>query len=167
MLNKAVFKVKFKFKVENYVLQIFVHQFLGWNIWQNSTHPFFSYILQRNWKKKIKIYSFWPWQIHLEYLGAIKMRDKDDISIWNIWMWIKWETKFLNSYGLLSIGVGGYPLDAYKWIGMGWDGMFGWTDHWSSLVIGLLRAPSVVISQAKQFVLHSRLSLFWPTASNP
>ena len=44
--------------------------------------------------------------------------------------------------------------------GLGWDGMVGWTDHWSSLFIGILRTPSVVISQAKQFVLHSRLSLF-------
>ena len=38
----------------------------------------------------------WPWQIYLEYLGATKMRDKDEISIWNIWIWIKWETKFQN-----------------------------------------------------------------------
>ena len=44
-------------------------------------------------------------QIYLEYLGSIKMRDKDEISIWSIWMWIQWETKFRYSYGLLSIGL--------------------------------------------------------------
>ena len=41
LLNKTDFKVKFKFKVENCVLQIYVQPFLGWNIWQNSTCPFF------------------------------------------------------------------------------------------------------------------------------
>ena len=40
-LFKTVFKMKFKFKVENFVLLISVHQFLGWNIWQISTRPFF------------------------------------------------------------------------------------------------------------------------------
>ena len=32
-------------------------------------------------KRKIKICSFWPQVIYLEFLGAIKMRDKDEISI--------------------------------------------------------------------------------------
>ena len=105
LLNETDFKVKFKFKVEICVLQISVHPFLGWNIGQNSTRPFFSYILQWNWKRKIKICSFRPLQIYLEYLGAIKMRDKDEISIWNIWMCIKWEIKFQDSYCLLSIGL--------------------------------------------------------------
>ena len=45
LLNKSVFKVKFNFKVEDCVMQISVHQFLGWNIWKNSTRPFFSFIL--------------------------------------------------------------------------------------------------------------------------
>ena len=40
LLIKTVFKVKLKFKVGKYVLQIYVHSFLGRNIWQNSTHPF-------------------------------------------------------------------------------------------------------------------------------
>ena len=42
-------------------------------------------------------------QIDLEYLDEHKMRDKAKISIWNIWMWIKWGTKFLNSYGQWSL----------------------------------------------------------------
>ena len=37
LLNKAVFN----FKVENCVLQINVQKFLGWNIWQISSRPFF------------------------------------------------------------------------------------------------------------------------------
>ena len=45
LLNKTIFKVKFKFNVEDSVMQISVHQLLGWNIWQNSTRPFLSYIL--------------------------------------------------------------------------------------------------------------------------
>ena len=56
-------------------------------------------------KRKNKICLFWPRQIYLEYLGAVKMRDKDEISMWYIWMWIKWETKFRNSYGPLSVGL--------------------------------------------------------------
>ena len=73
LLNETDFKVKFKFKVENCVLQISVHPFLGWNIWQNSTRPFFSYILQWNWKGKSKYVHF----------GL-------DKSIWNIWVQLKW-----------------------------------------------------------------------------
>ena len=38
-------------------------------------------------------------QIYLEYLDEHKTRDKAKISIRNIWMWIKWETKFQNSHG--------------------------------------------------------------------
>ena len=37
-----------------------------------------------------------PFFIHLEYLDANKMMDKVEISIWNIWMWRKWEAKFRN-----------------------------------------------------------------------
>ena len=37
-----------------------------------------------------------PFSIYLEYLDAKKMMDKVDISVWNIWMWRKWETKFRN-----------------------------------------------------------------------
>ena len=48
LLNKTVFKVKFKFEGKNCALQISAHQFLGWNIWQSSTRPFFFYILQWN-----------------------------------------------------------------------------------------------------------------------
>ena len=105
LLNKTVFKVKFKFEGKNCALQISAHQFLGWNIWQSSTRPFFLTFCSEI-KKKIKIcFFFQPRQIYLEYLGAIKMRDKDKISIWNIWLWIKWETNFQNSYCLLSIGL--------------------------------------------------------------
>ena len=35
-------------------------------------------------------------------------------------------------------GVGGYPLDSYKWIGMGWD---GWMDR-SLVIIGHRSSPS-------------------------
>ena len=104
LLNKTVFKVKFKFEGKNCALQISAHQFFGWNIWQSSTRPFFLTFCSEI-KKKSKICFFQPRQIYLEYLGAIKMRDKDKISIWNIWLWIKWETKFQNSYCLLSIGL--------------------------------------------------------------
>ena len=97
LLNKTVFKVKFKFEGRNCALQISAHQFFGWNIWQNSTRPLFFLHFTVKLKRKIEICSFWPRQIYLEYLGAVKMRDKDEISIWNIWMWIKWETKFRNS----------------------------------------------------------------------
>ena len=76
LLNETVFKVKFKFKVEICVLQISVDPFLGWNIWQNSTRPFFSYILQWNWKGKSKYVHF----------GLNK-------SIWNIWVQLKWGTR--------------------------------------------------------------------------
>ena len=34
--------------------------------------------------------------IYLEYLDAKKMMDKVEISVWNIWMWRKWEVKFRN-----------------------------------------------------------------------
>ena len=43
LLNKTVFKVKFKFEGRNCALQISAHEFFGWNIWQNSTRPFFSF----------------------------------------------------------------------------------------------------------------------------
>ena len=76
LLNETDFKVKFKFKVENCVLQISVHPFLGWNIWQNSTRPLFSYILDWNWKGKSKYV----------YFGLKK-------SIWNIWVRLKWGTR--------------------------------------------------------------------------
>ena len=42
--------------------------------------PFFLHFAVKL-KRKIKICSFRPRQIYLEYLGAIKMRDKDEISI--------------------------------------------------------------------------------------
>ena len=77
LLNETDFKVKFKFKVENCVLQISVHPFLGWNIWQNSTRPFFSYIFQWNWKGKSKYVLFG--------------RDK---TIWNIWAQRFWGTQW-------------------------------------------------------------------------
>ena len=96
LLKKTVFEVKFKFEGRNCALQISAHQFFGWNIWQSSTRPFFLTFCSEI-KKKSKICFFQPRQIYLEYLGAIKMRDKDKISIWNIWLWIKWETKFQNS----------------------------------------------------------------------
>ena len=56
-------------KVEECVLQISVHHFLGWNICQNSTRPFFFFhcVVKR--------------KIYLENLGAIYVRDKDEISI--------------------------------------------------------------------------------------
>ena len=114
LLNKAIFKVKFNFKVENCALHVYVQQFLGWNIWQISTRPFFLHFAAKL-KRKIKICLFRPRQIYLEYLGAIKMRDKDEISIWNIWMWIKWETKFRNSYGPLSIGLNQY-IAIVQWL---------------------------------------------------
>ena len=34
--------------------------------------------------------------IYLEYLDAKKMMDKVEISVWNIWMWRKWEVKLNN-----------------------------------------------------------------------
>ena len=105
LLNKTVFKVKFKFEGKNCALQISAHQFLGWNIWQSSTRPFFFLHFAVKLRRKSKYVFFQPRQIYLEYLGAIKMRDKDKISIWNIWLWIKWETKFRNSYCLISIGL--------------------------------------------------------------
>ena len=43
LLNKTVFKVKFKFKVEDCVMQISVHHFLGWNVWHNSLSLFLSF----------------------------------------------------------------------------------------------------------------------------
>ena len=76
LLNKTVFKVKFKFEGRNCALQISAHQFFGWNIWQNSTRPVFSYILQWNWKGKSKY----------NYFGLNK-------SIWNIWVQLKWGTR--------------------------------------------------------------------------
>ena len=86
-------------------MQMFVHQFLGWNIWQNSTRPFFSFDLQWNWKGKSKFVYFGLVKSIWNMWVRIKIRDKDEISIWNILMWIKWETKFLNSYVPLSIGL--------------------------------------------------------------
>ena len=43
--------------------------------------------------------------IAMEYLVAIKMRNKDEISIWNIWMWMEWQTKFQSFYRQHSIGL--------------------------------------------------------------
>ena len=103
LLKKTIFKVKFKFKVKNCVLQISVQQFLGWNIWLLSTRPFLFLYLTVKLRREIKKCLFQPRQIYLEYFGAIKMRDKDEFSIWNIWMWIKWETKFWNFFWPLSI----------------------------------------------------------------
>ena len=92
-------------KVGNCVLQIALHQFL-WVKYLTEFNLFLFFLhFAVKLKRKIKICLFRPRQIYLEYLGAIKMRDKDEISIWNIWMWIKWETKFRNSYGQLSMGL--------------------------------------------------------------
>ena len=42
-------------------------------------------------RAKIWSQSSGPFLIYLEYLDANKMMDKVEISIWNIWMWRKWE----------------------------------------------------------------------------
>ena len=76
LLNKTVFKVKFKFEGRNCALQISAHHFFGWNIWQNSTPLLFSYILDWNWKGKSKYVYF-----------------SLDKSIWNIWVRLKRGTR--------------------------------------------------------------------------
>ena len=78
LLNMTVFKVKFKFGGKNCALQI---SFFGGEIFDRiQPVPFFLHFAVKL-KKKIKICSFRPRQVYLEYLGAIKMRDKDEISI--------------------------------------------------------------------------------------
>ena len=41
-------------------------------------------------------FTFPFFSIYLKYLDTNKMMDKVGISIWNIWMWRKWEAKFRN-----------------------------------------------------------------------
>ena len=104
LLNKTVFKVKFKFEGKNCAVQISAHQFLGVKyLTEFNSSPFSLHFAVK--LKKENQFFFRPRQIYLEYLGAVKMRDKDEISIWNIWMWMKWETRFQNSYGPFSIGL--------------------------------------------------------------
>ena len=100
--------VRYKYRPcqEKIVLQISVHQSLGSNICkiqEGSTRPFnlfngliseyiwiIEYELFALWSmcreiiREIKICSFRPQQIYLKYLDADKMRDKVEISIWNI-----------------------------------------------------------------------------------
>ena len=73
--------------------------------------PFFLHFAV-NLKRKIKICSFLPGQICLDYL--VQMRDKDEISIWNICMCIKWETKLKNSYALFPISIAGINPSAME-----------------------------------------------------
>ena len=41
-------------------------------------------------------FTFPFFSIYLKYLDTNKMMDKVEISVWNIWMWRKWEAKFRN-----------------------------------------------------------------------
>ena len=112
LLNETDFKVKFKFKVENCVLQISVHPFLGWNIW-HSTPPFFLHFAVKL-KRKIKICFF----------------DLDK-SIWNIWVRLKWGTRmnfpsemmWINWEKSSEIPIALFPLALthikLQWLGVG------------------------------------------------
>ena len=73
MLNKAVFKVKFKFEGKNCALQISAHQFFGVKYLTEFNLSLFFLHFAVKLKRKIKIFSFWPQQIYLEYLGSFKM----------------------------------------------------------------------------------------------
>ena len=81
LLNKTVFKVKIKFEGKNCVLQISARQFFGVKyLTEFNSSPFFLHF-RLKLKRKIEICLFRPQKIYLEYLGAVKMRDKDEISI--------------------------------------------------------------------------------------
>ena len=102
LLNKTVFKVKFKVEGKNCALQISAHHFFWEKYLTEFKCSLFFLTFYSEVEKENQNMFFWPWQIYLKYLGVIKMRDKDEISIWNIGMCIKWEKKFQDSYCLLS-----------------------------------------------------------------
>ena len=80
LLNKTVFKVKIKFEGKNCVLQISARQFFGVKyLTEFNLSLFFTFCSEI--EKENQNMFIWPRQIYLEYLGAIKMRDKDEISI--------------------------------------------------------------------------------------